>query len=68
MGSITVGFDFTCGSWSDSRGSWSDGPIFEGGGSDGPMVGYFGPMGMGYGFNGTMVVVLVLVGRGSSIY
>ena len=58
VGPMIVGFNFRCGSWSDSRGSWSDGPMVESGGGDGPMVGYFGPM----------VVVLVLVGHGSSIY
>ena len=39
-----------------------------GGGGDGPMVGDYGPMGMGCGFDGSMVMVLVLVGYGSPIY
>ena len=52
-------------SWSDSHELWSDGPMVVGGGSDGPMVGDCGPMGMGCESNDSMVVVLVLMGLGS---
>ena len=36
-----------------------------GGGGDGLMIGNYGPMGMGHGFDGSMIVVLVPVGHGS---
>ena len=59
VGPMTVVLILGHGSWFDGRGSWSDGLMVVGGGSDGPMVKYCGPMGMGRGsrcgvFNGTM--------------
>jgi len=39
-----------------------------GGGSDGPMIGDYGLMGMGRGFDSPMVMVLFFVGHGSPIY
>ena len=54
-----------CGSWSNGRGLWSDGPMVVGGGDDSPMVDDCGSMGMGRGYDGLMVMALVLMGCGS---
>ena len=54
-----------CRSWPDGRWSWFDGPMVVDGGDDGPMVSDCCLMGMGRGFDGPMVVVLVPKGRGS---